>query len=388
MRFRRLITGLAVAVCAAVPVASKAAPATDWVVATMPVQLGAGSHHTDPTEAREFAVGPVGHSGPPPGPSLQISGIARVTGPSVMGAVFSVDGESFALVFDDQDGGTRIRTTDDFGGLDVEVGPAGHGTIFFSMGIHASEKAKRLSLLAFVPRAQIDRVAADDSDGPIPTMTSGSGSRAIYAAGPDTSGVAVDASYAAAGMSTDSIDESKGIVGGAVYGCTRCTLNWKSPDGRSGSVTQTNPPPVFLPLPFPPPPLPLSPLYRLFGEGDPTFVGPPGQWSLSWTGVNAPLGFAFLPPGLIVPAPQPSPTIAAAYAPVGEAWKYFTRAPTVIPAPTGPGAKGATHRSRPRVLGTKTTRLANTGVSSMPIGWILLTLAVAAAGIRRTARPA
>jgi len=352
----------AIVVLATVPSTGAAASPIDWLFASMTVSKGAPSSGS--TGGGSFSIGGGsigGGSGGGGSLTITVSGHSTGTGPVLIGSGTGSGGGSPVLsVHDVANGGVRLRTTTDLGGLDVEITPAADGSFGFGSGVFGPGPS--FSELFFVTNAVIDRYSVRGSGG-TPVVSVGSGSRAIQMAGPEASGIAVDTSAAAIGAATFNAVTSKGIAGGLVLGgCIRCTVDWSGPAGRSGSVTQTSPPSVPLPVPDPVP-------AREAIEGDTSFVGPAGVWSWSWTGLSV--------------RPQPSPTLVGAYAPIGDLWRIFAG---LTGGSIGVIAQPKPHQ-KPEVRGTKQTRrtLPATGVTTpSAVAWLL----VAAAGLlgRRLAK--
>ena len=371
MKARALV--LAASLLAAVgvsPLTVRAAP-IDWVLATMTVtqpaaqqsggsfSIGEGSGELAPGEA------PAPRQRPP---HLDIAISGRDTGDhsTVLGSAAAFDGRGFSDVFDSDNGGFHVQTTKDLGSVDLQLTNKRTSGFVFITGASAFGSVHTLTMLAFIANGTIDSFHVDASGG-TPQVFTGSGSRAIGAADPESSGVAVDASVAAAGASTLDVTSPLGLVGGPdLFECTHCSVSWKTPTGATGQVDQQTMPFIFLPVPIPVPPLPLPSLDSI--SGDDGFFGPAGAWSWSWTGVNV--------------RPEMSQTIAAAYAPVGDLWKLFVPSAAIVAKPE-PAPQPSKHQTK--VLAEKKTRktLAATGVSAMPAGWLFLAVAAGLGTILR-----
>jgi hypothetical protein len=340
---RAAVAAIVVSTC--VPAVGGASAPVDWIFASMTVS-GVAPAKTSPGRS-SFSIG--GPGGDSASISVDISGHATGAGPVLVGAGAGFgDGPSFLSVDDFANGGERLRSTSDLGGLDVEITPSSDGSFRISSSVGGS--ASSFVDLLFVTNAIIDSYTVKGSHG-TPIFETGAGSRVIEMAGPEASGFAVDAGVAALGASTFEATTSKGIVGGVVFGgCVRCTVTWTDPNGRSGSGTQTSTPFVPLPLPVP------VPAGGTF-DGDSDFAGPAGAWSWSWTGANV--------------RTEPSPTVVGAYAPVGDLWKVFAGhgAGAVVPARPTQSRQSTTH-----VLGTKQSKgaLAATGVATVGWAWVFL----------------
>jgi len=364
MRFRRLasfaIAAGSIAAAAGVPGIGRASAPVDWVFSSMSVSGGAAAKQAS-------SGGSVSIGGPGGGSaaSLVVSGRGHGTGagPILLGFAGGFgDGGYRVDVFDLADGGIRLRTTIDLGGLDIEITPVGKDGFAIASGVGGL--GAYMSSAVFVANAVLDEYSVQ-GEGGTPVVHAGAGTQAISAAGPAASGVAVDASLAAAGASSFAAAIPAGIIGGVVdLGCTRCTVTWATPNGKSGSVTQTSLP--FVPVPVPVPvPIPVGSI-----DGETSFAGPAGAWSWTWTGVNV--------------STNRSPTMVGAYAPIGDLWQDLAGVhlppPTTIVAGKPPSPKPS-----PRVLGSKQTKgtLASTGVTPLAWGWLLLA-AAAFAGRRLT----
>jgi len=358
MKARVLILLASLSVAAGLsPQAGHAAP-IDWVVATMAVTQTVSAQPVG-GQGGSFEIG-VG--GPSKGPSLDLDVQGHSIGDhsTVIGSGVSFDGHGDAEVFDTTDGGFHVRTTKDLGGIDLAVTNKGNHRFGMSSGAAVFGTIRRLSMVVFVPNGVIDSFHVSGTGG-TPEVFTGSGSRAIGAADADSSGVAVDASIAAAGTSTLDLTSPLGLIGGpAVFECTHCSESWATPTGEQGTYDETMLPFVPVPIPFP---IPVG-----FISGDEGFVGPAGHWSWNWTGVNV--------------RPEMSETIAAGYAPIGDLWKFFTpSAGPVIVTPRPAPSPAPAHQ--PKVLGEKQTRksLAATGVGAIPLGWLFVAAALVMAAV-------
>jgi LPXTG-motif cell wall-anchored protein len=364
---RRLGFGvLCLAIAGIAPLFARASAPNDWVLATFV---------TDPATAMNVGSGSGGGSfglGPGFGPGASLDVLVRAhgtgTGPVLLGFGASFGPFGFVDVFERNTGGIHLRTTQELGAVDVQVQPGDDpGAFKFGAGIGTSSGGgRRLAILLFATNAVIDSYSIDSSGGSTPQVHAGSGSRAIEIAGPEASGVAVDASVAAAGTSTVGSDPHAGLVGGVLWGCTRCTVSWTTPDHHDGSFTQTNPPSIPVPLPLPPVPLPPIPFPPGLIAGDTTFAGPAGSWTWSWTGAN-------------LRADYPGPTMMGAYAPVGDLYSLFRESGPG--QPLGGGKPPASGGAKTKVKAEKKTRtLANTGVGRSTAAPALLGSAVLLAG--------
>ncbi|TMK19189.1 MAG: hypothetical protein E6G68_06320 [Actinobacteria bacterium] len=351
----RCIVVFSVVVAAVLPAAGRTAAPIDWIVASMAVPVTAPvQHQASSSQGGSFSIGT-----DTAGVSLSIAAVGRLTGnrSTVVGSGAYFDGHGFLDAFDFADGGIHVRTTKDLGGLDLEITKKTEGSLHMTSIAAALGPIRRITMVVFLAHGSFDSFQVKGSGGETPEVFTGSGTRAIGVADPESSGVAVDASAVAAGTSTFEAT-LPGVVGSAVLGgCVRCMLSWTSPDGKTGSFEQTEAP--FVPLPAPVP-LPVPAVF----DGFPGFIGPAGHWSWDWTGLNARADL--------------SETIAAVYAPVGDAWRLF------LPTPQPVAGRATTHRfsTKASVLGTKQSRtLANTGVAGNAAGWAFLAGAFALAGV-------
>ena len=352
------------------PLTVRATP-IDWVVATLEVTqpvvqpVATGGSFSAGSGPSETPSGPSG--APTKGPSLDVDVQGHSIGDrsTLLGTGISFDGLGGADVFDTSDGGFHVKTTKDFGAIDLQVTKKGEHGFGIGSGVGAFGSIHRLSMVVFVPNGVIDSFHVSGTGG-TPEVFTGSGSRAIGAADADASGVAVDASVAAAGTSTLDVTSPLGLIGGpAIFECLHCTESWTTPNGGTGTYSETILPIFFLPVPIPVPfPIPLGSI-----SGDDGFVGPAGHWSWTWTGVNV--------------RPQMSETIAAGYAPIGDLWKLFVRGAPQIRVSPKPAAHPSKHKTK--VLGEKQTRktLAATGVGARPAGWLFLAAALGLAAFLR-----
>jgi hypothetical protein len=363
VRLRAAILGALMAAIGLAPMHTSAAEPIDWILASMRVAAPA-----------PFTPGPTGPGGPPEGggsfggggeaTSLIVSGEGHGTGtgPVLIGAGFGGMGPAFVPVTDFGNGGIRLRTTGDLGEADIEITPIGEDAFAFSIGSFSigGSPGGSQAVLVFAANAVIDSYDVKGTGGVgAPTLKTGSGSTAIYVAGPGTTGVAVDAAAASAGASSFATTTTSGIVGGAVLdGCMRCTIEWTTPEGEQGSMELANLLPHGLRPPVPVPiPIPVG-----SGSGDFSFAGPAGKWSWSWTGAGARV--------------DPSTAVVGAFAPIGADWALF-RGLAPVPIPTPPP------KPAPTVLGGKRSggSLAGTGVE--PVWWGSVLIGLASLSFRR-----
>jgi len=163
-----------------------------------------------------------------------------------------------------------------------------------------------IRLLGFDTDARYDGVSATAVAGgetlPV-TVTTGSGSRRIDAAGETANGTAlatgevappgspVPASIGlAAGASTTTVTVPAGAVGALSSGCLvgECVESWLAPDGRTRTLHHE------------------ALVVEGFTDGTPFgFAGPAGSWQFAWSGVSR-------------------ETAVAAYAPIGDDWTRFS----------------------------------------------------------------
>ena len=314
--------------------------------------------------------------------AVEGTAVANGAGPVVIGLGSAFGGGGFVDVFNVGNGGISFKTTDTLGSVAIQVTPPTGGTFHVGIGVGLFSKSPAdIDLLVFVANASFTTVSTHASGGTV-QPTSGSGTQAIYVAGPGTSGIAADASAAAAGTSTTARQVPAGLVGAATHECFACTIGWTSPDGTSGSTTEANVPfPVLPPTPPLPVPVPV-PLFLPGGVamGDPAFAGPAGSWQWTWTGATVKV--------------NPTTAVGGAYAPIGDAWHDFRGGTTGGSAGGGAsfggsggsvgGGSGSSHPST-HVAGKQVSRtLANTGVESDAVAWMLLLVAcVAGCRLRR-----
>lgn len=195
--------------------------------------------------------------------------------------------------------GMRVRTSQGAGGMDVEAYPSGRDTWTYGQGTNVILDANQSAILVSYVAGSTNTQEFLNWDlflgHATVTTTTGLGTQLLRQVDKFSGGIAVDAGYASAGATTQSRSTPTGIVGGFVRVCEYCTMQWTSPDGRTGaSIVRGG-------------------AYQGIGYRERTgsrfYAGPAGTWTWRWEGLQV--------------DPRVTNQPLGAYAPVGEAWREF-----------------------------------------------------------------
>jgi hypothetical protein len=137
-------------------------------------------------------------------------------------------------------------------------------------------------------------------------VRTGRGSTAIRIADLRDAGVGAEAGPMGAGALVHKVKASRGLIGAADAWCN-CAGRWIGPGGRAGQWSAVDTVASG----------PVCWCSGAFGAGDFDYVGPRGDWSWTWAGLTGVRQAAW------IKLFGPSSPVIAAYAPVGEDWRYF-----------------------------------------------------------------